>query len=231
MQNELNHRKSILVVEDEKSIFETIEFAFKKELYNVSHASNASEALAKIKINNFNFIILDVGLPDLDGFELCKRIRKNSEVPIIFLTARNEEIEKILGLELGADDYITKPFSTKELVARVKTVLRRFTPDERVVERNEGDWFIDSERAQIVYQKKILNLSKYEFNIMQVLLKRKGKVFSRSELMDRAWEDPGMSMERTVDAHVKSIRSKLKKICPDEDLIITHRGFGYSIKE
>ena len=218
----------ILVVEDEISIFETIEFSLKKEKFNACHAKNGQQALTFLDKNDFALVILDIGLPDLDGFEVCKEIRKKSNVPIIFLTARGEEIEKILGLELGADDYLTKPFSPRELAARVKSILRRSSRIEHV--ENNALWKVDLERIQISYQGNIIDLSTYEFRLMEVLLKRPGKVFSRGELMDRAWENPDMSMERTIDAHIKSIRAKLKKISAEE-LIITHRGFGYSIKE
>jgi two-component system catabolic regulation response regulator CreB len=225
----------ILIVEDEISIFHSLEFVIKKENFEAVHVDSGNKAIEAFASEDYIAVILDIGLPDIDGFEVCRRIRKISPVPIIFLTARAEEIEKILGLELGADDYITKPFSPREVAARLKALLRRM---ERVSEQVDGTsenstetWKLDNTKYQILFRGNNLNLSAHEFRLLSVLLKRPGRVFSRSELMDRAWEEPGMSLERTIDAHIKSIRSKIRQFDDSCDHIVTHRGFGYSLKE
>jgi two-component system catabolic regulation response regulator CreB len=168
---------------------------------------------------------------------LCRQIRANrdikkSRLPIIFLTARAEEVDRVLGLEIGGDDYITKPFSPRELVARIRSVLRRTEDSESVaVPQSLNSFRIDEERVKIFFQGKPLELSRYEFRLLSILVKRPGRVYSREELMNRAWEEPEMSLERTVDSHIKMIRAKLREIDITDDSIITHRGLGYSLKE
>jgi len=156
-------------------------------------------------------------------------LRHQFEVPVIFLTARAAELDRVVGLELGADDYVTKPFSPRELAARIKSVLRR---TNRPADTQSGLAFhIDEERFQISYFGKPLSLSKYEYRLLSVLIKRPGRVYSRDQLMDQAWESPEASLDRTVDAHIKNIRAKLRAVRPDLDPIATHRGMGYSLKE
>jgi two-component system catabolic regulation response regulator CreB len=175
-------------------------------------------------------MILDIGLPDINGIELCKEIRKSRDLPIIFLTARSAEIDRVVGLEIGADDYVVKPFSPRELCARVKAVLRRTRqpaadgPSSRAFQLNES-------KRQISYFGSPVDLSRYEYNLLTPFIHRPGHVFSREQLMDLAWDEPEASMDRTVDAHIKNIRAKLKIIAPDIDPIITHRGVGYALKE
>ena len=224
----------VLVIEDEKAIFETLAVALEREGFKAIHAPTAASGLDSWKTLDPSLIILDVGLPDYDGYEVCRKVRASSNVPIIFLTARAEEIERILGLELGADDYVTKPFSPREVLSRIKAILRRTQAETKIPESDaqaKADWSFDYDRMQISYQGQILNLSRYEFRLLEVLAKRPGRVYSRSELMDRAWEDPDMSLERTVDAHIKSIRAKLRVVVGEQEVIITSRGFGYSVKE
>jgi two-component system catabolic regulation response regulator CreB len=224
----------ILVIEDEKAIFETLAVALEREGFKAIHAPTAASGLDSWKTLDPSLIILDVGLPDYDGYEVCRKVRASSNIPIIFLTARAEEIERILGLELGADDYVTKPFSPREVLSRIKAILRRTQAETKIPESDsqaKADWSFDYDRMQISYQGQILNLSRYEFRLLEVLAKRPGRVYSRSELMDRAWEDPDMSLERTVDAHIKSIRAKLRVAVGEQEVIITSRGFGYSVKE
>jgi two-component system catabolic regulation response regulator CreB len=169
----------------------------------------------------------------MNGFELCKEIRKTDSTPIIFLTARSGEVDRVVGLEIGADDYLVKPFSPRELTARVKAIFRR-------IQKNGGDFSakdetgpfqIDEERYTISYFGSDLGLSRYEYRLLKVMIERPGRVLSRDQLMDLAWEEPEASMDRTVDAHIKSLRAKLKKVKPSEDPIQTHRGLGYSLKE
>ena len=150
------------------------------------------------------------------------------------MTARSDEVERILGLELGADDYISKPFSPRELVARIKAVTRRSQGQNKTAQPSAEQasvWKVDGDRAQIFYRGSALPLSRYEYRLLLVLVNRPGRVFSRTELMSRAWEDPDMSLERTIDTHIKTIRAKIKAIDAVFDPIITHRGFGYSVKE
>jgi len=223
----------ILVVEDEPAIADTITYALRTEGFEVAWCSTGEEATRVLHENDISLIVLDVGLPDQNGFDLCKEIRKTSAVPIIFLTARTDEIDRVVGLEIGGDDYVPKPFSPRELAARVKAVLRRFPSgnDGASGARVHSPFIIDRQRMTIRYFGKPLDLSRYEFRILEVLASRPGWVFSREKLMDLVWEAPEASMDRTVDTHVKTIRAKLRAIRPDVDPIQTHRGVGYSLKE
>ena len=220
----------ILIVEDEPSIIDNIQYALETDGFETFCFSSGLKALECLQKEDVDLIVLDVGLPDINGFELCKDIRKKTDTPIIFLTARTEEVDRIVGLEIGADDYITKPFSPRELTARIKAVLRRMG---RVNEKpSENNIFnVDESRRRITYLGKPLDLSKYEFNILKTFINRPGHVYSRDKLMDMAWEEPESSLDRTVDAHIKNIRAKLRVIKPDSDPIITHRGIGYSLRE
>ena len=231
-------RPKILLVEDEPSIADNIVYALKTEGFEVLWCPTAEQALASFNGNDFRLIILDVGLPDLNGFDVCKKIRQTSSVPIIFVTARKDEIDRVVGLEIGADDYVVKPFSPRELSARVKAVLRR---TKHEVEKTptlqpptaplQHPFSVNEERLEIRYQCELLQLSRYEYRVLKLLLDRPGKVFSRDELMERAWEEPGSSLDRTVDAHIKTIRAKLHAICPEADPIRTYRGVGYSLAD
>lgn len=220
----------VLIVEDESSIAETLLFVLEAEGYHCVWCTTGLEAKKSMVEYPPDIVILDVGLPDQSGFDLCKEIRKTSAVPIIFVTARTEEIDRVLGLELGGDDYVSKPFSPREMVARVKAILRRgkAVPSQP---RSAKAFIVDHDRMQISFHGKSMDLSRYEYRLLMVLLRRPGRVFSREELMNIAWESPEMSLERTVDTHIKTIRSKLRAIKGDVDPIVTHRGFGYSLRE
>ena len=225
--------QKILVVEDEPAIADNIKYALSTEGFDVAWCATGEEAITFLENDEINLIILDVGLPDRNGFDLCKDIRKTSATPIIFLTARSNEIDKVVGLEIGGDDYVVKPFSPRELAARVKAVLRRI-PSAR--ENNSTDivnfpFLIDKKRKRISYFGKPLDLSRYEYKTLIVLIGRPGWVFSRDQLMDLVWEEPEASMDRTVDTHIKTLRAKLKKVKPKLNPIQTHRGLGYSLKE
>ena len=226
-------RQRILVVEDEPAIADNIVYALKTEGFEPRACGTAGEAARALADDIPALIVLDVGLPDQSGFEFCKEVRKTSDVPIIFLTARTDEIDRIVGLEIGGDDYIAKPFSPRELAARVKAVLRRAAhqeADPRAVSAT-APFAIDGHRMKITYCGQPLELSRYEFRILEVLLSRPGWVFSRERLMEQAWDAPEFSTDRTVDTHIKTIRAKLREIDPDIDPIATHRGLGYSMKE
>jgi len=223
--------RKVLLFEDEITIAENLKYALKTEGVRCEHATTAKEGLKKIEEDQFDLIILDVGLPDKSGFDVCKEIRMKSQIPIFFLTARADEIDKILGLEMGADDYITKPFSPREVTARIRAFFRRYDRSAPTTEeRKINEFSIFDDRFQIKFRNIDLELRRYEFGILKLFLENPGRVFSRSQIMDQVWQEPDMSMERTIDTHVKVIRAKLKAIS-DEDLIQTHRGLGYSYKD
>jgi two-component system, OmpR family, catabolic regulation response regulator CreB len=189
------------------------------------------EALELIAADGVDLIILDIGLPDINGFELCKRIRQNNALPIIFLTARNEEVDRVVGLEIGGDDYVVKPFSPRELTARVKAVLRRTQANNHETPPAPQVWAVDAAKRRIGYFGRILELSRTEFELLQTFIGRPGRVFTREQLMASVWDEPEASMDRTVDAHIKNLRAKLKAVRPDLDPIVTHRGTGYALRE
>lgn len=239
LQTAVSSRASarVLVVEDEPSIRDSIVYALESEGYCVDWTGSGSEALLNAKSTNYALVVLDVGLPDLNGFEVCRELRKFSQIPVIFLTARSSEVDRVVGLELGADDYVTKPFSPRELSARVRANIRRSqmnepsAPAAEVAAVNRPPFDVDYERWTIHYYGEVLLLSRYEFRLLAVLIEKPGRVYSRSQLMDAAWEEPDASMERTVDTHVKSVRAKLRGLRSDFDPIVTHRGIGYSMRE
>ncbi len=175
-------------------------------------------------------VVLDVGLPDMSGFDVCRELRKQHAVPVIFLTARSSEVDKIVGLELGADDYLAKPFSPRELTARIRAVLRR-SNGTSVTGTAPTGWTHDAAKCRISFQGKTLDLTRNEYRLLAALLAAPGRVFSRDQLMTAAWDDPGASFDRTVDAHIKTLRAKLRTVAPDADPIVTHRGLGYSLRE
>jgi two-component system catabolic regulation response regulator CreB len=228
----------ILVIEDEPAIADTIVYALRTEGFAPEWCATAGAGLTALSERGAALVILDVGLPDGNGFELCKAIRAKDSVPILFLTARNGEIDRIVGLEIGGDDYVTKPFSPREVTARVKAILRRgpvkppngVAPSKDETPCNEAGLAIDEDRCEARYHGTRLELTRYEYRLLKTLLARPGKVFSRDELMTQAWEDPGASLDRTVDAHIKTLRGKLRAVTPASDPIQTHRGLGYSLR-
>ena len=223
----------ILVVEDEPAIADTIVYALATDDFEPHWCATGADALAAARQQPAALAVLDVGLPDMNGFELFKRLQQlDASLPVIFLTARSSEIDRVVGLELGADDYIGKPFSPRELVARVRTVLRRSQRAAPVAVTSAPAAFaVDDEKKTIRFRGRTLDLSRTEYRLLKVLVERPGRVFSRDELMERAWDDPAASFDRTVDAHVKTLRAKLRAVAPDEDPIVTHRGMGYSLRE
>jgi len=230
-------KQTILIIEDEGAIVDNIVYALNTEGFYTLWCSTGTEGLETVKSKDISLVILDVGLPDINGFELFKDIKKASNVPVIFLTARSEEIDRIVGLEIGADDYVTKPFSPRELTARVKAVLRRVSQTPGPSSKNRarpGQSFpfeCNDKKNVITYHGEHVQTSRYEYRILKILIDHPGWVYSREQLMEMAWEEPDMSLARTVDAHIKNLRQKIKKITPDCDPIITHRGSGYAIKE
>lgn len=223
-------KPKILVVEDEPAIADTLQYALETEGFEPILTTSGGPALALLSEREIHLIVLDIGLPDISGFELCKEIRKAHDVPIIFLTARNEEIDRVVGLEIGGDDYVVKPFSPRELTARVKAVLRRMNNREET-RLQKSPFRITPAKMQIYYFEQPLDLSRYEYQILKTFFANPGIVFSRDQLMDSVWDEPDASMDRTVDAHIKNIRAKLKSVKADIDPILTHRGIGYSLRE
>lgn len=237
----MNNKKQILCVEDDAAILMPLRYALEREEWQVTWANTGLQAIEYIQQQAFDFIILDIGLPDLNGFEVCKKIRQFSHTPLLFLTARDDEIDRIVGLEIGADDYCTKPFSSREIVSRIKAIWRRMEIQAQLqAVQNMSDssaqlgsstvWQCIDEALQIQYFGTLLQLTRYEYRLLKLLIDRPEQVFSRQQLMDHIWEHPEHSLERTVDTHIKSIRNKLKQIAPEQDPIETHRGFGYRLK-
>ncbi|WP_320040851.1 two-component system response regulator CreB [uncultured Desulfobacter sp.] len=227
--------KHILIIEDEPSIVENIRYALETEGFSTSWHSQGKKGLERLEQGGVDLVLLDIGLPDVNGIELCKQIRFGSQVPVIFLTARSDEIDRVVGLEIGADDYMVKPFSPRELSARVKAVLRRYDGVQASgsqVAQNLGAGFeLDETRCRIFFNGQVLDLSRYEFKILSLLIRHPGRVYSREMLMDLVWDDPEMSTDRAVDAQIKNLRAKLRRVSPHNDPIKTHRGMGYSLKE
>ncbi|MDQ2736544.1 MAG: two-component system response regulator CreB [Pseudomonadota bacterium] len=238
-------KPQVLIVEDEPGIADTLQYALRTEGFEPAWCATGEEALARIGSSAPALVILDVGLPDASGFEVFKRIRETSDVPVIFLTARSDEIDRVVGLELGADDYVAKPFSPRELVARVRGILRRSAAKPGLGTAPAGAGpvtseaaaaatppiVVDESRMQIRYYGRPLELSRYEFHLLKTLAARPGHVFSRDALLERVWGNDTESMDRTVDAHVKTLRAKMKAIAPSEEPIRTHRGSGYALAE
>ena len=225
-----NMKPKILLVEDEPGIVDTVQYVLESDGFETKWLSAGMEVLPFLACDAAHLIILDIGLPDINGLELCKLIRQNYTIPIIFLTARKDEIDRVVGLEIGADDYVVKPFSPRELLARVKAVLRRVRRDAPRPASSQA-FLVNEAKCQITYFGEALDLSRYEYKMLATFIRRPGIVFSRNQLMDIVWDDPDASMDRTIDAHIKNLRAKLKGVKPELDPIVTHRGLGYSLKE
>lgn len=223
----------ILLLEDEPAIADTLLYALRSEGFEVAHVRLAREAMAAFAARPPDLAILDVGVPDGNGFDVCRAIRKTSELPIVFLTARGEEVDRILGLELGADDYVTKPFSPREVCARLKAILRRSASKGSAPATAASDvgsvLLLDEAAQRIRCGGEPLALTRYEYGLLATLLKRPQRIFSRAELMDLVWGDAPDTSERTVDAHIKLLRAKLRGCGLESDLIQTHRNMGYSL--
>jgi two-component system catabolic regulation response regulator CreB len=231
----------ILIAEDESGIADTLQYVLRTDGFVPVWCPTAEEAIAQFAAEPPALAILDVGLPDMNGFELFKRLQKlpaGSEVPMLFLTARSDEIDRVVGLELGADDYIAKPFSPRELVARVRTILRRSGRNPQGPAASTpastpppAPFALDVDRMQIRYYGRLLELSRYEYGLLRLMVQRPGRVFTRDELLSQVWDEASDSFDRTVDAHIKTLRAKLKAVAPDVEPIRTLRGTGYALNE
>jgi two-component system catabolic regulation response regulator CreB len=232
-------RQAILIIEDEPAIADTIVYALKTEGFLPTWCATGEAGLKALRERGFALVVLDIGLPDGSGFDFYHKIRLIQPVPILFLSARNAEMDRVLGLEMGGDDYVVKPFSPRELTARVRAVLRRAGADKSLslpptpaeaapLPRN---FEIDEARCCIRISGTNLELTRYEFRLVRTLAARPGRVFTREQLLAAGWEEPTASTDRTVDAHIKTLRSKMRTLAPDLDPIQTHRGLGYSWRE
>ncbi len=217
---------TILIIEDESAIADTLVYALGTEGFETRWERLGEEGFRLLQAEHIDLLILDVGLPDINGFELCKRIRGASDIPILFLTARSDEIDRIVGLEIGGDDYVTKPFSPREVAARVKVILRR---RGRPSQPRSSGFELDTARQRVRLDGQRLELTRYEFLILQLLFSQPERVFSRAQIMDQVWDEPEAAFDRAVDTHIKTLRAKLREVRQDE-LIHTHRGLGYSLR-
>jgi DNA-binding response OmpR family regulator len=220
--------QTVLVVEDEASIASFVALYLKNAGYSVQTAATGGDALAKAESEQPALIVLDLMLPDIDGVEVCRRIRQSSDVPILMLTARDEDVDKIIGLEVGADDYLTKPFNPRELVARVKSILRRAAPERRQLESAQirhGDLLVDAGRREVKVGDTEVQLAPKEFDLLWELLDHRGLVLTRDQLLERVWGYTFAGDTRTVDVHVRQLRRKLGDASP----IVTVWGVGYKV--
>lgn len=223
----------ILIVEDEAAIADTLVYALQAEGFTTTWLPLAEAALELQQRSPADLLILDVGLPDISGFEACRRLRRFSEVPVIFLTARDAEIDRVVGLEIGADDYVVKPFSPREVAARVRAILKRLLPRgeaQPTPAPASGPFHLDAERARIAYHGQVLNLTRHELRLLQTLLGQPERVFSREQLLDALGVPAEAGYERNIDSHIKSLRAKLRQVAADAEAIQTHRGLGYSLR-
>lgn len=238
--------KRILIVEDELAIADTIAYALRTDGFVPHHVSLGQAALQALRQDaGWQLVILDVGLPDMSGLEVCRQLRQFSEAPVIFLTARSDEIDRVVGLEIGADDYVTKPFSPRELVARIRVILRRVVQAAQPalnavinpVNSNPASlpqFELRAAQARIAYRGQLLDLTRYEYLLLKTLIEHPGHVLSRAQLMDRVWQDAPDTSDRTVDTHIKSLRAKMRAIdqamgVAGQEWIQTHRSMGYSL--
>lgn len=223
----------ILIVDDEPSITEFVSYAMQKEGYLTEIASDGEEALRKIEQQHFDLFILDIMLPGIDGYELCRRIRTKMSTPILFLSARDTELNKVVGLELGADDYLAKPFGVRELLARTRALLRRSQGNEMVSgnEISAGGITLNEDTHVAQGDKGAIDLTPREFELLACLMRNAGKVVSREDLLHDAWNWEFITETKTVDAHIKRLRDKIESAGYDPKLVETVRGYGYRFKE
>ncbi|MEY3076395.1 MAG: hypothetical protein RLZZ131_521 [Actinomycetota bacterium] len=223
----------VLVVEDEESFSEALSFLLGKEGFVVDTAATGSQALAKFDKGSYDLILLDLMIPEVSGIEVCRAIRAKSQVPIIMLTAKDSEIDKVVGLELGADDYVTKPYSKSELVARIRAVLRRGTlavngDDHGVI--SVANIRMDVDRHQVSVAGQPIALPLKEFELLEFLMRNPGRVLTRTQLIDRVWGSDYVGDTKTLDVHVKRLRAKIEKDPANPVLIQTVRGLGYKLE-
>lgn len=224
----------ILIIEDEISFSEALSFLLEKEGYSTVVAETGKQGLDAFKADNFDLVLLDLMIPEVSGIDVCRTIRSTSAVPIIMLTAKDSEIDKVVGLELGADDYVTKPYSSRELVARIKAVLRRGTSDGEISESTSVHSIagikMDIERHQVTVNDVAINLPLKEFELLEFLMRNAGRVLTRGQLIDRVWGGDYYGDTKTLDVHIKRLRSKIEVDPANPLLIQTIRGLGYKFE-
>ncbi|SHJ30352.1 Transcriptional regulatory protein, C terminal [Malonomonas rubra DSM 5091] len=226
-------KKTILIAEDDKNTSSLVETYLQQEGFSTIVAFDGEDALQLARRSNPGFVILDIMLPSMDGWEICRQIRKFSEVPILMLTAREEEIDRVMGLSIGADDYVVKPFSPRELVERVKAILRRVesrsqTNDQVLTHQGLS---LDPVKLKVTLDGRSLNLTTSEYKLLQALMSAPGKVFSRDELLDRFYQHGETVIDRVIDVHIGKLRQKIESDPANPQMIITVRGFGYRFAE
>jgi two-component system catabolic regulation response regulator CreB len=223
----------VLLVEDERAVAESLVYALSTDGCDVRWVTSGAAARSELSAWDPALVVLDVGLPDVNGFDFCRELRRTSDIPIVFLTARGEETDRIVGIEIGADDYVTKPFSPREVSARARAILRRRTAPSSAPREAGGarPVAVDDVRRLVRYFGQALDLTRTEYEILAALARHPGRVYSRDQLMHMVWSDPGASTDRAVDSHVKSLRAKLRQVRADVEAITTHRGQGYSLRE
>jgi two-component system alkaline phosphatase synthesis response regulator PhoP len=225
---------TILIVDDEPSIIDALQYNLEKLHYHVLIAMDGERALQVARNGHPDLIVLDLMLPGMDGIEVCRQLRMDSEVPIIMLTARDEEVDRVVGLEIGADDYVVKPFSMRELIARIKSVLRRSTQPSQSASNplRIGEFEIDIDRHEAYWMGKKLNLSKLEFDLLAFLMRHPGQALSREQLLEHVWGYDFHGDTRVVDTAVKRLRKKLQAVKPSaSEMLITVRGLGYKLDD
>jgi two-component system response regulator VicR len=224
-------KRRVLIVEDEINIVEILKFNLQKEGFDTLEAYDGKEAVIIAEREKPDLILLDIMLPEMDGFSVCKRLRQTMQTPILMLTAREDEVDKVLGLELGADDYITKPFSPRELMARVKANLRRIVEDNPVKKQSDiikaGDLEVDMVSYEVRRDSEVIELTLREFELVKFLMNQKGKIFSRENLLEKVWGYEYFGDVRTVDVTVRRLREKLEREPSHPEYILTKRGVGY----
>jgi DNA-binding response OmpR family regulator len=223
----------ILVVDDEQSIVDVLTYNLTKAGHQPIVARNGEQALNLARTEQPDLVILDLMLPGIDGLDVCRSLRKDGDLPIIMLTAKDEEIDRVVGLELGADDYVVKPFSVRELMARVKSVLRRAQPRpaESAQALQVGDLRLDTARREASWRSTPFELTAIQFELLRVLMASPGRVFSREELLDQVWGYDYFGDTRTVDSAVKRLRARLREVAPEAELVVTVRDAGYKLND
>jgi two-component system response regulator RegX3 len=223
----------ILIVEDESSFSEALSFLLGKEGYDVAVAATGTDAIKQFNENSADLILLDLMIPEISGVEVCKTIRTTSQVPIIMLTAKDSEIDKVVGLELGADDYVTKPYSSRELIARIKAVLRRGSSEDVTPENGihtVAGIRLDTGKHQVTVNGTLISLPLKEFELLEFLMRNSGRVLTRTQLIDRIWGGDYYGDTKTLDVHIKRLRSKIEADPANPVLIQTIRGLGYKLE-
>jgi DNA-binding response OmpR family regulator len=227
----------ILLVDDEQPIQTLLTYPLRKDGYEVVQATDGEQALERFDEQSFDLVVLDLMLPKVDGLEVCRRLRSRSSVPIIMLTAKSEEIDKVVGLELGADDYITKPFSLREFSSRIKAALRRAEmtrPDETAADEaplEVGDLRVDFSKRTVRVRGREAQLTYVEFEILSALARSPGRVFTRDMLLSRIWGDSAYRDQRTIDVHIRHLREKIERDPKDPEYLCTVRGVGYRFRD